>query len=719
MAGSFDVFRKYRRSLLVAVAILAMLAFFVLPPFLQMAPDAGMADPLVATWRGGGIREGDLQRDVAMRMVVNQFLRDAVAESGRDPADVRVLGESETDVVRTLLLARAAEANGIVIGNEAVNRFLAQWTNNMVRPEQFEAIIAGRRLGQMQVSAADIFAALRPVLAAERMRQLAFAGFAGDPPGAQWDTFRRLEQEATVEVVPVLAESLADGVPAPSEADLRGFFDRHKDALPVDRSPDPGFMEPHRISYAWLEADLDALEALAAKDVSDAEIETFYEENKVRLYRTKADATGAAGEPGPEKTATGTTGSGTSAAPAGTGDATDRNKDKAKDKAKDGENDTERDTGKDKAATPGRSPFLPVAMRQAATGTAATTGTATASGTNAATPAADGVEPLEKVRDDVRKQLAARAVRRRIDGLYQAVTADVAGFSRDLARWRADGGAESQKPVPPNVDTIAEKQGLTAGRAERRTVGEALRAGGLGRTFQLSPDPRSALGFRQAAWADLFFSAPRPPWRPVETRDVPGNRYLSWKTDDVPAFVPEFSAVRADVERAWRIVAARPRAEAVAREITAAATGGRTLADVAAGRDGPKLEAATVGPFTWLTRGSAAAGAPVTVSQPDGLEMPGEDFMRAVFALEPGGTTTAFNEPRTVCYAIRLVAFTPPDDELRTAFLDPNADRRRIDAVVERDQARAFQAWLADLEQEAGLEWKRPPQGRSFPAGIE
>ena len=103
MAGSFDVFRKYQRSLLVAVAVLAMLAFFVLPPFLQMAPEPASVDPFAATWEGGGIREGELQREVAMRVVLNQFLRDAIAASGRDPGTAQVLGEDEEDVVRTLL----------------------------------------------------------------------------------------------------------------------------------------------------------------------------------------------------------------------------------------------------------------------------------------------------------------------------------------------------------------------------------------------------------------------------------------------------------------------------------------------------------------------------------------------------------------------------------------------------------------------------------------
>ena len=717
MAGSFDIFRKYQRSLLAAVAILAMLAFFVLPPFLQMAPDSAGVDPLVATWRDGGIREGELQRAVAMRSVLNQFLRDSIAASGRDPGNSQPLAETEEEVVRTLLLAREAEANGIVIGNGAVNQFLAQWTNNMVRPEQLEALIGGLRLGQMSVSTAEVFEALRTVLAAERMRQFSFAGFAGDPPGARWDIFRRLDQEATVEVVPVVVESLAGEVPPAPEAALVGLFERFKTALPVDRSPEPGFKEPHRISYDWIAGNLDELEAAAAKDVTDAEIEKFYEENKVRLYRTKQVAADAAAE------------------------AKAKEPDAKEPEAKEPDaKEPESPQPDPKAAAPSRTPFRTVKFRQpkqdsAAAGEAKATAAAEetkpavepeatgGSGDAAAkaggppaeaTPAAavEGVEPLEKVKDDVRKRLAAEAVNLRLDGLFRAITADVAGFSRDLSRWKVESGNEANKPVPPDVEAIAAKQGLKAGRAGRRTAGESLREGGVGTSFQLAIDPSSPMGFRQAQWADLFFGMERPLWRPVETRDVPGNRYLSWKSEDVPEFVPEFAAVRADVERAWRIVEARPGARKLAEELAAAAVGGRTLADVVKDRSGAKLEAATVGPFTWLSRGSASFGSPVTLSQPAGLEMPGEEFMRAVFALEPGGTAVAFNAPQTVCYAIRLVSFAPSDEELRKRFVDPTADRRRLAAVAERDQSRAFEAWLADVEQRAGLEWKRPPQRR-------
>ena len=85
MVGSFEIFRKYQRSLLVAVAILAMLAFFVLPPFLQMGSSTGSQDPVAVTWTGGELREGGLERTVALRSLVNRFLMEAAEAAGRGP----------------------------------------------------------------------------------------------------------------------------------------------------------------------------------------------------------------------------------------------------------------------------------------------------------------------------------------------------------------------------------------------------------------------------------------------------------------------------------------------------------------------------------------------------------------------------------------------------------------------------------------------------------
>jgi hypothetical protein len=744
MAGSFEIFRKYQRSLLVFVAILAMLAFFVLPPFLQMGVGGAGSDPVVASWSGGEIRESDMMRGVAMRTVLNQFLLDAVAASGRDPGRMRLLPDDEEDVVRTMLLAKEAEANGVVVSNAAINQFLGEWTNNMVRPEQFDAIIARRRGGPMAVSQADVFEALRSVLAAGRMERLFLTGFAGDPPAQRWEYFRRLEQGATVEVVPVAVESLAEGITLPAEATLRNFFDQYKSDLPAARSATPGFKEPHRISAEYLVAKREVIEADVRKDVTDEQVTKFYEENKERLYRVKA------AEPAkPEDDA------------AAKGDAADAEKktDAAEQKpaepavpaaedkkpAASGEKATEpAKPAEPKAAVPSRLRVMPAAFRQPAADakTAAAAAEAKAAEVKVAaeepkTDTKDGTakpdaaaaeggdaqkkddaakkdeaafEPLEKVADDVRNRLASEAAAKRIDAVFTAVTADFARYAEDLALWQAQVAGAGGRPQPPNVEAIAKKQGLESGRLERVSAGDAVAAGGLGTSFELSLDQNSPMGFRQVSWDEMVFAPTASLWRPAGTRDVAGNRYLSWKTDDQPAFSPTFEKAKADVERAWKIVEGRPLARKLAEELVKQAGEGKTLESAVAGRaDGPKLAAATVGPFNWMSRAGTFGAAP-TLSQPDGLSMPGEDFMKAVFALEPGQTAVAFNEPRTVCYAIRLVAYEPDQEKLREQFVDPGFDQRRIAVLARQQEGDAIGRWIEDVERRYALQWKRPPR---------
>jgi hypothetical protein len=86
--------------------------------------------------------------------------------------------------------------------------------------------------------------------------------------------------------------------------------------------------------------------------------------------------------------------------------------------------------------------------------------------------------------------------------------------------------------------------------------------------------------------------------------------------------------------------------------------------------------------------------------------------MQAVFGLEPGGTAVAFNEPRTVCYAIRLVSYEPDEATLRERFLDSRTDQRRLAPIAQQEEMRAVERWIEDVERRYALDWKRPPRGR-------
>lgn len=731
MAGSFDVFRRYQRSALAALAIMAMLAFFILPPFLQMNAGGGGRDPVVAAWSGGEIRESGIERAVAMRAALNRFLAEAAMAAGRDPSRIGLLPVDERSIVRTTLLAREAEANGIAISDGAVNDFLGQWTGNVVKKDAFDRIIEGLRVGPMAVSQYDLFESLRTVLAADSMQRLFQTGGSGEPPGLRWDYFRALEQSATVEIVPVVAESFAAEVTAPTEDVLRSFFERYKDALPEARSPDPGFREPHRAKVEFLVAKFDAFESEAAKGVTDEAIAAFYEKNKITMFRTKQAEKPAADtvekpaekpaddgsrepaakdpEAGPPESEKRETPSKPEAAPSG-GAAKDSRRRVAPVSFKqpgssksDGESQEKPSdkpaagTGAPSAggATEGNKPVADAAAEPAG---------------KAAAEAQGDFEPLDKVRDEIRKRLAREAAESRIDGIFSAVAGDMTRYAEDLALWQArqrTSGVEA--PRPPDFKAIASKQGLEAGDSKLVTEDQAVGIGPIGGSFEIVADPASRFGFRQQRWLDMIFGEAAPTLRPVTSRDVGGDRFISWKTEDQPEFTPTFQTAREDVERSWRIVEARSIARRKAEEIvTRAKSAGGTLADAVADR--PGLAAVTVGPFTWLSQGTVSPGLTPTLSQPDGVSMPGEDFMRAVFGLESGETAAVFNEPRTVCYVVRLVSYEPTTERLQERFIAERQDQRRIGMVARRDLAATVTAWSDGLDQRYGLSWKREPR---------
>lgn len=712
MAGSFDIFRKYQRSLLVFVAIVAMFAFFVLPPILQMGFGGGAGDPVAVTWKDGVIREAELDRAVAMRTVVNRFLAESAMAAGRDPSQLPLFADSEEQVVRSIMLAKEAAANGLLVSDSAINDFLGQWTNNLVRPDQFRDIIAGLRLGPMGVSQRDVFDALRTELAARNMFLLFQTGFSGDPPGWRWDYFCRLERQATIEAVPVVVESVADQVPEPSVAELRAFFDRFKDTLPEPRSVDPGFREPHRVKYEYLVAKREAFLNKAKDEVTDAEVAEYYEKNKETMFRErpKPPAPPATPEVKPE---------GTPASPSD-----DTTKPPAADDKQGAAGSRPlfqavafRQPAGDAAPDPKPAPEKPADDKPAAkeSGDAKPVEEKAADKPQAAPeskpddkPPTEEIafEPLEKVAEEIRNRLAAERADRTIDAIFTAAAGDMTGYAEDFALWQAR-QEKGAAPRPPEFEAIAEKQGLEAGRSELVAADEAVAAGGIGQSFEFVPDPTSRFGMRQRNWIEQFYGEGSPSLRPVTSRDVAGNRYLSWKVEDQPEFTPSFETARPQVEQAWKIVEGRAIAEKKAAALAAAATT-KSLTDVVAEQSG--LEAVKVGPFSWLSQGTVPQGTPPFVSDPAGLIMPGDTLMQSVFALEPGQTATAFNEPQTICYAIRMDSLEPSLEDLEKRFLDAKDDQRRIAMVAQREFSTAINDWLEGLEAKYALEWKRQPR---------
>ncbi|MBL6714183.1 MAG: hypothetical protein ISQ07_12470, partial [Pirellulales bacterium] len=321
-------------------------------------------------------------------------------------------------------------------------------------------------------------------------------------------------------------------------------------------------------------------------------------------------------------------------------------------------------------------------------------------------PAADdGFRPLAEVKEEIREQIAAEKAEEKINTIFSAVAADLTAYAEDYALWQARGETGTEPPTPPNFEEIAEAQGLTAGRSELVAPVDAAEEPGIGRSFELVPDPGSRFGIRQRSWLEMMFGEGSMDLRPQTSRDMLGNRFLSWKTQDQPEFVPTFAAARENVEKAWRIIEARGLAQEQAEELAnQAKTRDVSLEQLSTDRGDVSMT--QVGPFAWF---DLASGMP-QLSQPPGVFLPGDEFMQAVFSLAPGESTVAFNEPKTVCYCIRLLSLTPPESELRAQFFERRDDMMPIDQVAQQSYAGVFERWIEGLEDRYNLRWERQPR---------
>ena len=742
--------------MLVAVAVLAMLAFFVLPPFLQMGAGSSSADPVVVTWKGGAVREDQLERAVALRTLANRFLMQAAATAGRDPSRLPAFPEGEELIVREMLLAKEAEKIGLTVSNTAINEFLAAWTNNMVRQDQFDAIIAGLRYGRAPVLAADLFESLRTALVARNTLLLFQTGFSGDPPGWRWDFYKRLEQSTTIKVFPVEVENLATSVQAPSESELKAYFEKFKNNLPSMRSPNPGFKEPHRIRYASLMADQKKFEDEAGKTITEKDVEEFYEKNKETRFRQSPPDSPLAQESAisssDKKSEVETKEESEEGKPLKDSPDTpiqpeqDTEKKVSKDSVKttpkedpEQQENTSQPSDSDNGSTIRRTRVMPVAFQvkeevnetdssakdtkqqpEKAPVTGASIpdsveeqpGATSATGEENKEPEESSepemtLQPLEEVTEQIRQEISRQRATETIDAIFSALAADVNAYAEDRALWIARGKDGDKEPAPPDVKKIAEKQSLVAVESNWLTVTEAAKGGGIGSSFEFVPDPSSRFGIRQQRWLETMFGDGTIPLRPVTSRDAEGNRYFSWKQDDQEERVPDFAEARDNVEKAWRIVEARPLALKRATEIVAKLDE-KGFADSLSKAELEEVQ--EIGPFTWLTQGAAGVNAAPVLSSPQGLAMPGNKMMQKVFSTAEGKSVAVFNEPQTICYVIRLLAFEPPESDLQDRFEGVLGDQRRLSMVAQTAFAEVFMDWIAGLEKDLELTWNRDPR---------
>lgn len=272
----FEVFRRHQRTMLAALAILAMFSF-VLADSLPRMFSSGYApqDVEVARLFGRSVRRSDLDQmarqrsranQVATMLGLNMFSRDFFG------------GLKQRDLIDAIILEKEAARLGMPADPITGREWLRTVTGNRINRETFDQLYA--RFSN-DISQEQLLADVANQVRIAKVRMLP-----GEPLVTPFDTFQAYRgqgERVAGKVVEIPVENFLDKVGEPSSADAQAFYDKYKDALPDPDSPTPGFKIPRRIQVEFVTIDA-ASRARSIRDkLADPELQTYYENHKAEF----------------------------------------------------------------------------------------------------------------------------------------------------------------------------------------------------------------------------------------------------------------------------------------------------------------------------------------------------------------------------------------------------------------------------------------------------
>jgi hypothetical protein len=292
MASPFRTFRKNKKVWMAGLVILSMFAFVVFTNPTMNSRTGGPEQNVVLTKFGNltQMQIANLRSERRSLISFFQALRDILNGQKFPDAASRANGihsllgqESEDEAIHRWIYARTAESMGIVVDNKSVDDLLNFLLLGVQNPQAM--INAALRSTQGGMNPEQFVSIMRKQLFALRLIQLGhvadnWAGMTASP-GERWDFFKRLHQQATVELAVLSPSKFVKDAKDPTEDELKQFFDEHKKDTSSPESSKPGFFVPRRVNIQYLAADEEKVES----QITQKEIDQEYEKDPKRYSR--------------------------------------------------------------------------------------------------------------------------------------------------------------------------------------------------------------------------------------------------------------------------------------------------------------------------------------------------------------------------------------------------------------------------------------------------
>ena len=330
MASPFKFFRKYSSGMMIVMVILSMLLFTLDSLFSDTSANlwllgllaggavfgiAGVGQGRWLQWGLGGaalgavlgfvlpgfVEDGGLNTSLGVideeemfdlemrRSIANQFVMQASEavygeQFGRQFARLFGFGHqtNREDVIFGKLMRAEADRIGITVNKDMINDHLKKITSEMLTEDQYVKIRNSLSYDRKSMNDDTLFAILGDELKAQLAYLTLSPRTSALPPGPEvyWQYFRRLNVRQQLNTVALDVDQFVDQVGQPSPAEVEALFAQYRTKFPNQDGPGtPGFRLDFRAKLAYLELDYDSMEKQAG-EVSDADIEAYYEENK-------------------------------------------------------------------------------------------------------------------------------------------------------------------------------------------------------------------------------------------------------------------------------------------------------------------------------------------------------------------------------------------------------------------------------------------------------
>ncbi len=319
-------------------------------------------------------------------------------------------------------------------------------------------------------------------------------------------------------------------------------------------------------------------------------------------------------------------------------------------------------------------------------------------------------KPLEEVADEIRDSLANAKVAEKIaeitDKVYNQLTVDFRNYQGKVLDAE---GLGKPVPVPPvsltDLTRLAAEYGLEYEKTKPLSQFELRDDVPVGMSAEIV---RTGAATAESLLVNIAFGDMFDDYEPIRSMSVDGSSYVTMRIADDPRKVPKFEDVRDEVVKAWRMQQAadiaQKRAEALATKIEQADV---SLKDYFA--DDPNREVVEPAAFARITPGDMSPTSFMVnyrMSQPEGIEAAGPDFINKVFEAETGDVLAIENFDRSIAYIVRVKSHLKTPEKLRETFLTETDSWLGRYTMLQANRSAAQQRLFGDLFDAKNIEWQ-------------